>query len=179
MPPYLSRIFVAFSALAALNVSAHAAETTGNQSLARVKLTVSASGGIRDAVSQCLDRELRTLHDVQMVNDTPEWEISVLALSVQSTRGYRGGIAMSAVFLPRFDNEKIARLFQSTGKTAGLAQTSNLWERPGHYLHIDASDRLEVMCKQVAADFEARKLDRNRTQFPETQEPAKSPAETR
>ena len=179
MRPYLLRIFVAFSVLAALSFSGHAAETTGNQSLARVKLIVSASGGIRDAVSKCLDRELRTLQDVQMVNETPEWEISVLALSVQSTRGYRGGIAMSAVFLPRFDNEKIARLFQSSGKAAGLAQTSNLWERPGHYLHIDASDRLEIMCRQVAADFETRKLDRNRKYFRETREPAKSPTETR
>ena len=179
MPPYLSRIFVAFVALVALNFPGHAAETTHDQSLTRVKLTVSAAGGVRDAVSRCLDRELRTLHDVQMVNETPEWEISVLALSVQSTRGYRGGIAMSAVFLPRFDNEKIARLFQSSGKAAGLAQTSNLWERPGHYLHIDASDRLEIMCRQVAADFETRKLDRNRKYFRETREPAKSPTETR
>ena len=175
MPTHWPRIIVAFGALAIMNLLGHAAETSETRSIARVKLAVSASGGIQDNVYQCLDRELRALHDVQIVDERPEWEISVLALSVQSTRGYRGGIAISTVILPRFENEGIARFFQPAGKASGLAQTSNLWERPGHYLQLDASDRLEVMCQRIASDFQARKVDRYRTRPRTMQEGTNSP----
>jgi len=164
------RLISGLGFLAALNFSVQAAESGDARLFARVKLTVSASDSIKDSVQGCLTEELRALNNVRLVGDKPEWEISVLALDVRSTRGYRGGIAISTVVLPRFQNEKIALLFRPAEEGSGLAQTSNLWEYPGHSLHMDASDRLQVMCKQIAADFDARQLERSRVRFRDTQE---------
>ena len=168
MQTYRAWVIGGLGFLAAMNFAVHAAQYDDARFPARVKLTISASDSIKDSVAACLTRELRALNDVQLVGERPEWEISVLALEVQSTRGYRGGIAMSTVVLPRFRNEKIALLFRPTEKASGLAQTSNLWEHPAHSLHMDASDRLQIMCKQIAADFDAGHLEKKRTQSGET-----------
>ena len=170
MRPHCTRLICGLSVLAALNLAAHAAESGDARFSARVKLTISASDGVRDSVQGCLTEELRALNDVRLVGDKPDWEISVLALDVRSTRGYRGGIAISTIVLPRFHNEKIALFFRPTEQRSGLAQTSNLWEYPAHSLHMDASDRLQVMCKQIAADFDARQLEKSRGRFRDAQE---------
>jgi hypothetical protein len=156
--------------LAISSFAAHGAETGDARFSVTVKLTVSASESIKESVASCLTRELRVLKDVRLVDDRPDWEIGVLALDVQSTRGYRGGIALSTVALPRFQNEKIAQLLRPAEKESGLAQTSNLWEYPAHSLHLDASDRLQVMCKQIAAEFDAKQVEKSRRRSREARE---------
>jgi len=156
--------------LAILSMAVHAAEPANAQFSARVRLSVSATDGIKNAVTSCLNRELRALNDVYLVDDKPDWELNVLALEVRATRGYRGGIAISTVILTRFENEKMATLFQPADKPRGLAQTANLWEYPSHSLNIDASDRLDVMCKQIITDFDSGHLAKRRKRFRETQE---------
>ena len=158
------------SVLAALHFAVEAAESGDTRLPAGVRLTVSASDSIKESVTRCLAQELRALTDVRLVGDKPDWEITVLALDVQSTRGYRGGIVISAVMLPRFQNEKIELLFRPDEKGPGLAQTSNLWEHPSHSLHMDAEDRLQLMCRQIAAEFEAKQLAKRRKAITETQE---------
>jgi hypothetical protein len=153
--------------LAVLTLSTHAAEPGDAHFSATVKLTVSASDSIKEPVTSCLTRELRALDHVRLVSDQPDWEISALALEVQSTRGYRGGIAISTVMVSRFQNEPIAPLFQPAQRGPGLAQTSNLWEYPFDSLNMDASDRLQTMCKQIAADFDAKQLEKSRNRFRE------------
>lgn len=163
------RIIGSLTILAILSLAVHAAEPRDAQFSASVKLSVSATDSIKNSVTSCLNRELHALNDVQLVEDKPEWEINVLALEVRSTRGYRGGIAMSTVILTRFQNEKIATLFHPAEKVRGLAQTKNLWEYPSHSLNMDASDRLQIMCKQIIADFDTRHLEKSRERFRETQ----------
>jgi len=155
---------------AGLNFAVHAAEPDNAQFSAKVKLSVSASDSIKSSVTSCLNRELRTLTDLRLVDEKPDWELSVLALDVQSTRGYRGGIAISTVILARFQNEKMRLLFRPAEKALGLAQTSNLWEYPSHSLNMDASDRLQIMCKQIVADFDTKHLEKSRKRFRERQE---------
>lgn len=157
-------------ALAALNVSVDAAETGNALASARVRLVVSAPDSIRDSVISYLNRELNALNDVQLVDNAPQWEISVVALEIRSTRGYRGGIAVSTVVLNRFQNEELAPLFRPAEKAWGLAQTSNLWKYPSHSLHMDASDRLQIVCRQIVADFETKHLGEIRKRFRESQE---------
>jgi hypothetical protein len=152
--------------LAAFTLSAHASQPGDARFSATAKLTVSASDSIREPVTSCLTRELRALDHVRLVSDQPDWEISVLALEVQSTRGYRGGIAISTVIVSRFQNERAA-LSHPDERVSGLAQTSNLWDYPAHSLHLDASDRLQTLCKQIAADFDAKQLAKSRNRFRE------------
>lgn len=158
------------SVLAVLSFAVHAAEPGNTQFSTRVTLAIAASDSIKDSVTRYFNQELRALKGVQLVNDKPDWEISVVALEIRSTRGYRGGIAISTVVLPHFDNEAMAHWFRREVKDVALAQTSNLWNHPGHYLQVDASDRLQIMCKEIVADFDTRSLEPGRRHFRETQE---------
>ena len=157
--------------LTLLSLAAHGAQPGDTRIPVTIKLSVSASDSIKDAVIRCLTEELRALNDVRLVDDKPQWEISVLALDVRSTRGYRGGIAISALMLPRFQNERIADLLRPAERASGLAQTSSLWEYPGHFLHMDAVDRLRILCSQVAAEFDERRLEKRRRHIHDTREP--------
>jgi len=165
---FWGRLFSVLSVMGILNLAVHAAEPADTRAPARVKLTVSASDSIRTSVNACLTEELRTLGNVQLANDHADWEISALALEVQSTRGYRGGIAISTVVVSRFQNENIASLFRADKMASGLAQTSNLWKRPAHYLQVDASDRLSIMCKQIVSDFYTRHFEGNQNRLRDT-----------
>ncbi len=156
-----SGIVFALGTLLLVNFSVHAADSPSPSNGARVKLVVSASGSVAAAVTGCLTEALGKLHHARLVDGEADWEITVLALEIRSTRGYRGGIALSTVILPRFGNDQLAPLFVPSVRNSGLAQTANLWKRPGHYLQVDALDRLPVMCKQVVTDFDARHLRRN------------------
>lgn len=163
---------------AVFSLAAHAAEPGDARHPATVELTVSASDSIKELVTGCLTRELRALDHVRLASDRSDWEISVLALEVQSTRGYRGGIAISTVMVSRFQNEKTAPLSGPGQNESALAQTSDLWDYPAHSLQLDASDRLQILCKQIASDFNARQLEKSRKRFRDTRElpQAKPPA---
>ena len=153
---------------AVFSLAAHAAEPGDAHHPATVKLTVSASDSIKDLVTGCLTTELRALNHVRLASDRADWEISVLALEVQSTRGYRGGIAISTVMVSRFQNGKPASGPEQ--KESALAQTSDLWEYPAHSLQLDASDRLQIQCKKIASDFNARQLEKSRKRFRDTRD---------
>ena len=155
-----SSLILALSTLMVVIVPVHAADTMSSPASARVKLIVSASDPIAGTVTACLTEELGKLKHARLVDGEADWEITVLALEIRSTRGYRGGVAISTVVLPRFKNETLAPLFVSGARQSGLDHTANLWKRPGHYLQVDALDRLPVMCKQVVADFDTRHLGR-------------------
>jgi len=158
------------SLLGVVNFSVHAAETTETRFSARVRLEVAAPDSIKNSVIGYFNRELRALNDVRLVNDKPDWEISVVALEITSTRGYRGGIAISTVVLPRFPNEIMTNWLRREVKDAGLDYTSNLWYHPTHYLRMDASDRLQIMCKEIVADFNTESIEPSRRTFRQTQE---------
>lgn len=167
MPSRWLEIIGMFTVLTALNLAAHAAETSDMGFSARVRLAVAAPEEIRSALTDHLKRELRSLNGTEVVDHAPEFEINVVALEIRSTRGYRGGIAISTVILTRDQDQPMPR--RDTTEI-GQAQASGLWSYPGHYLQIDASDRLQVMCKQIAADFDARHLEKSRRRFRKLQE---------
>lgn len=166
---FWSSIVGGLSVLAVLHFAVHAAEPGNTQFPARVKLAIAAPDSIKDSVTSYFHRELRALNDVQLVNDKPDWVISVVALEITSTRGYRGGIAISTVILPRFNNEAMTHWFRREVEGVALAQTSNLWYRPRHHLQMDAIDRLQIMCKEIVADFDTRSLEPSRRKFREMQ----------
>ena len=174
MANHRSRIAQVLGVLAVVSFSGRAADLIDNRSPVTVKLAVSASETIRTPVETCLARELRSLDNVHLVEDKPDWEITVLALDVTSTRGYRGGIAVSTVFLPRFPNEELGPLFLPDSVQTGLTKTSNLWERPIHNLQMDASDRLQRICRQIVSDFRVTSYRRNQDSSRSTAGPAES-----
>lgn len=173
MQTFWARLIGGLCVISALNFAAFAAETRVAQFSVSVKLNVAASASIKDAVTSCLDRELRALHDVTLVGDRAQWEINVAALEVKSTRGYRGGVAISTVVASRFQNESIAPFFRPADKASGLTQTSGLWEYLGHYLHMDSLDRLQATCRLIVADFERDHVEKGQRRFREMRESVK------
>lgn len=155
-------VIAGLSVFAAVNVPVHAADTSDTGFSARVRLAVAAPAAIKNTLTSQLERQLRSLNGVELVDSMPDFEINVVAMEVRSTRGYRGGIAISTLVLARFQYESMERLFRPAETARGLAQVSNLWEHPSHSLQMDASDRLQLMCKQIIADFDTRHLEKSR-----------------
>lgn len=159
MKTHLPGIIAGLSALAVLTVSGYAAETGDPGLSARVRLAVAAPDSIKAALIGHLNKALRSLDRVELVDQAPEFEINVVALEIRSTRGYRGGVAISTVILSRFQNEAMSR---RDSNDPVQAQMSRLWFYPGHDLQVDALDRLEIMCKQIVTNFDTNHLEKNR-----------------
>ncbi|GAH41599.1 unnamed protein product, partial [marine sediment metagenome] len=57
---------------------------------------------MKNKIRSYLSRELRSLGDVSIVDEHPDWEISIIALEVRRS-GYKHGVSMSVLILSPFD----------------------------------------------------------------------------
>lgn len=148
-----------------MSFSAHAADTNW-----RVKVTVSASESIKDSVSSYLNRELRSLNDVEVVNDNPDWEISVVAMELKTVGGYKNGIALSTVIVTPFNNQSLSGFFQPKFKTTGLQMTSGLSWYPDQWLNVGSADDLQKQCKDIITNFDVTTLEESRKSLQKVKE---------
>lgn len=107
------RSIVVLFAIVVLSGEAHAADTSNLRwPSIRVKVTVSAPDNIKGAMSSYLNRELRSLNDVELVDTNPFWEIDVVAMELKTVGGYTSGVALSTVIIRAFDNQTLSDFLQ-------------------------------------------------------------------
>ena len=149
------------------SVTAYAADTSRSKFSAKVKVSVTAEGNIKNRVSSYLNRELRALNDVELVETNPEWEISVIAMELKSVGGTKTGFALSTVILISYDNRLLCSFFEAEYKAleytaAVVKETSSLYLRPSQWLNIGSTDDLQRICRDVVADFDMKHLEESR-----------------
>ena len=127
------RLLGTLCGIAFLSVTAHAADIGNLRYSAKVKVSVSATENIKGSVSSYLNRELRSLSDVELVDNKPEWEIIVIAMELMTVGNYKTGIALSTVVIRSFRNEMLSGLFEPKFKDTGLTLTSELFWYPHPY----------------------------------------------
>ncbi len=69
----------------------------------RVKVVISADGGIGKTLTGYMHRELRKLKDVEIDTEKPEWTISIILIKTNNKRGSHTGYAMSVVITRHVD----------------------------------------------------------------------------
>lgn len=175
MKTHWAQLIGALCLIAVFGLTAHAADTSNLRFSARVKVTVSAPDNIKGAVSSYLNRELRSLNDVELVDTKPEWEINVLAMELKTVGGYKSGVVLSTVIINSFDNQMLSVFFQPNLKDIGLYMTSSLSWYPDHWMNVGSTDDLQRLCKDIVADFDTKHLEESRKSFRRAKEfPQKS-----
>ncbi len=148
-----------------LSIDAYAAGTSNPRFSARVKVTVTASDNIKSNIVSYLNRELRSLNDVELVDTKPDWEICVLALELSNVGGYKTGVALATVYLKHFENEGIGEWFKPQNKKNALNITSSLYWRPDYWLVAGSTDDVQKLCKDIIAYFDSSNLEEDRKIF--------------
>ena len=120
------------------------------QSLRKITVKVSAPENIKDSVNSCLNRELRSLGNVALVNNG-DWEIGVLIMEVKAGE-HQKGFAVSTVVAQR--SAPLSMEQPELGESEDGAP--NLYYRE-HWLAIGTN--LQKLCTNIITDFDAKILN--------------------
>lgn len=129
---------------------------------ARVKLEVTASQDIAQKVRHCMSQALRTLPDMQLVQEKADWTLIILGVPIQPPGGKIHGIALSAVATTTFDH-----LQADESRTRQGNRKDSTSEAPaippgvlfrGTWLRIGALAHVQKLCEQLVGDFSRRYL---------------------
>jgi len=112
----------------------------------RGRVNFSGPDNIKGSVSRYLNRELRSLNDVEIVENDPEWIIYMVAVELKTVGGYKSGVAISTVIVQPFDNQLLSGLFQPKFKDIGLELTSGLTWYSGGWLSVSP----QITCRTCA-----------------------------
>ena len=152
-----------------------------------VKLEISASEDIKNQIYSYISRELRSLGDVEIVENNPEWIIDIVALQVKDKNSYDRGVAFSIVIEKGYKID--VNILLSVVKDA-FKINSDDWEKlkkrknleeiftviitnggnrdllardlVDHSLRIDNTENINNLCKEIVADFDAEYLKKER-----------------
>lgn len=129
---------------------------------ARVSVVVSADNNIKPKVESYIDRELRSLGDVVVTDDNPDWILNIVALESKTKGGYESGVVLSVVALKSFDKEAVMSTVSARNKGWVSDAISNLHEFSSHSLRIGAPEELRSICSGIVADFDTKFLQPQR-----------------
>jgi hypothetical protein len=134
-----------------------------------IKLEITAPDRIKNEVQSYMNRELRALGDVTLVDDHPSWEIRVDVMEI-TTRGIRSGYAFAFVVTePLYlDFLKGANCDQKA-----KSRITNLMENTERLLAFGnrVSPNIESACKKLVADFDSTTLETDRKTWREMNKP--------
>lgn len=129
----------------------------------RVQVGVTADENIKGLITSYINRELRSLRDVEIVDKDPRWLLEVIAVEISTKGGYKSGVALSIVVLEKFDNSYLKSLMRETyEKDLVVLLTSNLYAVLNHWLRVGSHDDLRSICDGIVADFDTKHLEESR-----------------
>jgi hypothetical protein len=123
-----------------------------------VKLSISGEESIKNEITSFMSRELRELSDVTVVDENPDWEISVVAMESHLKSGQKTGFVISVVLFQHYNPKVFDILFDK--KHAEVAK--NLMTRAviylDHWLRSGSTEELKTVCQGLVADFDSKHL---------------------
>ena len=132
---------------------------------ARIEVSVTADENIRGMVASYINRELRSLHDIELVDHDPEWVLQILVAEPSTKGGYKAGIVLSVIILPKFSNQFLASVLPDSYKEVVSKMTSNLYHYPDHWLLTGSIEDLKELCNSVVADFDTKYIEESRKKY--------------
>ena len=151
-----------------------------------VRLEISASEEIENQIYSYFSRELRSLGDVELVEDNPEWIIHIVALHAKDRTGYIGGVIFSVVIEKVYeihvedlllmvkgtfqisddDWKKLKEKRQSLEELFTVIITDNhirdnIRDLVHHSLRTSSHD-IQNICQEIVTDFDAELLKKER-----------------
>ena len=124
----------------------------------RVHLTIQGKDEVGSVISSYLNRELRKLGDVLVVDTTPDFEISIVFIEQKlTTSDRRLGWAMSTVVLEErgIPEAMLANVIVPTYQELIKTHYTHLFTMAEHYLWVGAMSDLETNCVQLIATIDS------------------------
>jgi hypothetical protein len=134
------------------------------KSLVRVKLMIRADEDSQALIESLLQKELRALGNIALVNEKPDCEIRVIVMGSAAKEKENSGVAFSTVFLSPYLRSGIPEFYlhRCRGDTAGLKPTDELAKTQiykDHLLQVGSGKDAEQICKDIAQNFKETFLD--------------------
>ena len=159
----MKRLFILLIAVVAFTLVITATSQEQPDPRFRVQVAVSAPENIRGLIRSYITRELRSLRDVEIVDEHPRWLIQVVATEVSGKDGYKLGVSLSIAVLEKFDNSYLKSLMLETyKKDLVVSLTSNLYSLPDLWIRIGSRNDLRNICDGIVADFDTQHLEVSR-----------------
>ncbi len=139
-----------------------------------VELNITADKEITNEVYSYISRELRSIGDVKLVEDNPDWVINVVAMQTKNIAGHSTGVAFSVVVVAELHSVPI--LLEIVKWTFGIspkelretqymglensftAVTAGQSAIQAHYLRVGSTENVQRICQGIVADFDAEQL---------------------
>ena len=155
--PWFQSIVI-LGTIAILSFPAHAADTP--KFSAKVSVSVYGEESIKNSVSSFLIRELRSLGDVEIVDNNHGWELQVVAIETVNAVGNKTGFVLSTLIIVPFHNKEMRELFKPEDQDFGIEITSGLIKYPKqHWISLGGLKDLQDRCKRIIADFDSKCLE--------------------
>jgi len=162
----IQRFLVILAAMVLLGPSVSAADNPQIPFSARVKVSVEGHGRVISDVRGYLTGELLALGDVELVDESQQLELSVLAGELSCEGDMRTGYVLSILVIEPFDCSLIAWCAEQRHKEALKSMTSDLVSYPRwHWLRACGPASLPDICKMIIADFNSEVLEKRRELF--------------
>lgn len=98
----------------------------------QINVNISADRAIKTLVTSYLNRELRALGDVELVDMNADWSISIICAQIGTIRDRPASALLSAVITERYPNAAIVSMLPAESKQLGDEITSNLYLARDH-----------------------------------------------
>lgn len=122
-----------------------------------VRLSITADEPLQNQIYSYISRELRSLGDVEIVNQDAEWVINVVAMTVHSKSGTELGVAFSTVVLGSSQTLKVLVDISELSKKEREAFYTMIplyCTFNGHSLETGDKEDIKTLCHVIVVDFD-------------------------
>lgn len=130
-----------------------------------INVNISADPAIKTLVRSYLNRELRALGDVELVDTNADWSISIICARIESIGAYPPSVLLSIVITELYPNAAIVSMLPAESKQLGNEITSNLYLARDHWVRSGSQENLQQICSKIAADFDILYLEKERQRW--------------
>jgi len=142
----------------------------------RVKTAFTVDENIEGTVKSYINRELRSLKDVELVDTDPQWELRIVAMAIGPDDGDPVAVLFSVLVLDKFDNGIFSMFLDALHKkTVDVLTdlTANLYEVSAQWLRIGSAEDTRSICNAIVADFDTQFLEEARKTYRQMEEELK------
>ena len=128
----------------------------------RVEVQVTADNLIRSQIASNINRALRTIPDIVVVDGNPHYRFQILASEVYTRQGNPVGVVLSAVAIRPVDvellkpllREEFTQLMPLVSAAIGGDQI-----HLGHWVVVGAENEIGILCEKIVAGFDSTTLE--------------------
>ena len=132
----------------------------------KVGMNINADSDLEARIKSYISRELRSLVDVRILADNPDYEINIIAIKLRTTFWNRAGVAVSTNFVKYiWVNESAGVLpdpISEATKETGTQRKLCVLKK--HIMNVGAYKNLKTICSEIVAKFDIDVLEPHRKQ---------------